>query len=258
MRNWGGNNLRGIQNMLLIIGCVCITAMIMIVCEAKRPRQKWPVVKSWWQRALLMNCAQVLISFVTGFFIDAQFNNWAIIHLHGTTFIQVVIGYLTITFIYYWWHRLRHKSPFWEIFHQLHHSPSRLEIITAFYKHPFEIFADGILSSAILYFLFGMNPSIGATVIAITGLAELFYHWNVKTPYWLGFIIQRPESHCVHHERGKHHYNYADLPIWDILFGTFHNPKESEFICGFSNDKELELKSIFLFKNVNSKVKYEK
>lgn len=240
--------------MLLILAFVSIVAIVMIVCEATIPRQNWPQVKTWWIRALLMNSAQIIISLIIGYFIDIHFNHYALMHLNYHSSVQVIIGYLTITFIYYWWHRLRHKPIFWELFHQLHHSPNRLEVITAFYKHPFEIFADGILSSAILYFLLGMDPSLGAIVIAITGIAEIFYHWNIKTPYWLGFIFQRPESHCVHHERGKHHYNYSDLPIWDMLFGTFLNPKQSEFVCGFSNDKELKLKEIFLFKNVNNKV----
>jgi hypothetical protein len=31
---------------------------------------------------------------------------------------------------------------FWLIFHQLHHSPSRIEAVTSFYKHPIEILKD--------------------------------------------------------------------------------------------------------------------
>jgi len=27
--------------------------------------------------------------------------------------------------------------------------------------------------------------------------------------------------------------NYSDLPFWDILFGTFHNPKEFTGQVGF-------------------------
>jgi sterol desaturase/sphingolipid hydroxylase (fatty acid hydroxylase superfamily) len=64
-------------------------------------------------------------------------------------------------------------------------------------------------------------------------LAELFYHWNVRTPYWLGYVFQRPESHCVHHQEGVHSFNYSDLPVWDILFGTFRNPRRFDARCGF-------------------------
>ena len=51
-----------------------------------------------------------------------------------------IVGYLVITFVYYWWHRARHEVPIlWRCFHQVHHSPQRIEIITSFYKHPVEI-----------------------------------------------------------------------------------------------------------------------
>jgi sterol desaturase/sphingolipid hydroxylase (fatty acid hydroxylase superfamily) len=110
------------------------------------------------------------------------------------------VGYVAITFVYYWWHRWRHKSSFlWRVFHQVHHSPQRIEIITSFYKHPVEVLANGILSSAIVYLGVGLRPGAAAGAVALSGLAELVYHWNVRTPHWLGYFIQRPESHCVHH-----------------------------------------------------------
>ena len=30
----------------------------------------------------------------------------------------------------------------------------------------------------------------------------------------------------MHHGRGVHAYNYADLPLWDMVFGTFRNPRD--------------------------------
>ena len=80
----------------------------------------------------------------------------------------------------------------------------------------------------------------------LTGIAELFYHWNIKTPYWIGFLIQRPESHCIHHQRNKHSNNYSDLPLWDMLFGTFHNPRAKEFACGFAGNREQDLVMMLL------------
>jgi sterol desaturase/sphingolipid hydroxylase (fatty acid hydroxylase superfamily) len=85
--------------------------------------------------------------------------------------------------------------------------------------------------------LVGVGRDAAAFAVLMTGFAELFYHWNVRTPYWLGFIVQRPESHCIHHEEGVHAYNYADLPLWDMLFGTFQNPKRWDARCGFGADE---------------------
>ena len=164
-----------------------------------------------------------------------------------------IFGYLAITFIYYWWHRARHQIPFlWRWFHQVHHSPQRLEIITSFYKHPAEIAVNGVLSSLILYGLCGLTPQSAVLAIMLTGVAELFYHWNMRTPYWVGFILQRPESHCVHHRRDWHQQNFADLPLWDMLFGTFYNPRESEFACGFEDNRELQLGAMLRGQDVHS------
>src|SRR5258708_5183409 len=70
-----------------------------------------------------------------------------------------IVGYLVITFIYYWWHRWRHQSDFlWRWLHQVHHSPQRIEVITSFYKHPVEIVANSILSRAIMYLVIGDGP----------------------------------------------------------------------------------------------------
>lgn len=68
----------------------------------------------------------------------------------------------------------------------------------------------------------------------------MFQHANIRTPRWLGYLIQRPESHAVHHGRGIHRYNYADLPLWDIIFGTFRNPETATGEVGFYRGGVLE------------------
>ncbi|MCH8828177.1 MAG: sterol desaturase family protein [Planctomycetes bacterium] len=211
----------------------------MIACEATRSGRQWPRVANWWTRAFLLNGVQVGIVYAAGLSWDKWMSEYRPWNADGLGVVGgTVVGYLAITFLYYWWHRWRHQSALlWRLFHQVHHSPQRIEIITSFYKHPFEILANGLLSSTILYFLVGVSPEVAAYTVLITGLAELFYHWNVPTPYWLGFIIQRPESHCVHHQDGLHAYNYGDLPIYDMLFGTFRNPRKWQERCGFGEEE---------------------
>ncbi|NJN40561.1 MAG: hypothetical protein HC807_06620, partial [Gammaproteobacteria bacterium] len=94
-----------------------------------------------------------------------------------------------------------------------------------------------------------LKRSAGA--LLLSGWAELFYHWNVPTPYWIGYIIQRPESHCVHHQMHKHTSNFGDLPVWDILFGTFDNPRKFDAQCGFKDNRELKLGAMLLGEDVN-------
>ena len=72
-----------------------------------------------------------------------------------------------------------------------------------------------------------------AVASAFLAFNAVFQHANIRTPRWLGYVIQRPESHGVHHERGVHRYNYSDLPLWDVVFGTFRNPERWEGQTGF-------------------------
>lgn len=233
----------------LIVLCA---GLVMMGVEAARPGRSWPKVAHWWWRAIAFNGVQAGMVWVAGMMWDSwmkEHSVWSI--AEWGTVANTLIGYVVLTFVYYWWHRARHGVPFlWRWFHQLHHSPQRLEVITSFYKHPLEIAANALLSSAVMFFFLGLSPAGAAGATLLSGLAELFYHWNVRTPRWVGFVFQRPESHCVHHERGKHHYNYGDLPLWDMLFGTFKNPHDFESQCGFEEDAELRIKEMLIGRDV--------
>jgi len=238
----------------LIPAIVLAVALLMMAVEAVQGGRKWPAVRGWWLRALLMNGVQVAAVWVAG----VGWNGWMQRHRPWSADILgpaagAVVGYLAITFFYYWWHRWRHQSDFlWRWFHQLHHSPQRIEVITSFYKHPFEILLNSILSSAILYLLVGTGPEAASGAVLLSGLAELVYHWNVRTPYWLGFFFQRPESHCVHHQKGVHSFNYSDLPLWDMMFGTFLNPRNWNAECGFEPAQENRLGEMLIGRDVHA------
>jgi sterol desaturase/sphingolipid hydroxylase (fatty acid hydroxylase superfamily) len=222
--------------------------MLMMLIEIKCPGRSWPEVAGWWWRAVLFNSCQVIVVVLAGSLWDEWFIHhrlWSADSLGNTW--GTLIGYLASTFVYYWWHRWRHEVNFlWRWMHQLHHSPQRIEIVTSFYKHPFELIANGFLTSITLYLLVGLGPVAAAGSVLLSGLAELFYHWNVRTPHWLGCIVQRPESHCLHHQEGVHSYNFGDLPLWDILFGTFKNPQEWQATCGLGPENEQKVIDMLL------------
>ena len=166
---------------MIIPAIVLGAAVVMITLEVCRPGRKWPRVAGWWARALLLNGVQVATVYVAGVAWDGWMQRhrlWSADALG--TIGSAVVGYLVITFIYYWWHRWRHDVPFlWRWFHQVHHSPQRIEIITSFYKHPIEIIGNGVLSSAIAYFLVGASVEATAYAVLLTGLAELFCQQSI-------------------------------------------------------------------------------
>src|SRR5438270_6336347 len=163
----------------------------MLLYERLKPGRNWPRVRGWWLRAVFLNAVQVIAVMMGGVLWNrwmSQHQLWSIKPL-GTA-AGAVIGYVTITFVYYWWHRWRHDfDVLWRWFHQVHHSAQRIEVLTSFYKHPLEIFLNTILSSLILYVCLGLTTVAASSAVLLTGLGELFYHWNVSTPFWLGYFF---------------------------------------------------------------------
>jgi sterol desaturase/sphingolipid hydroxylase (fatty acid hydroxylase superfamily) len=214
---------------------VAALGLAMLAVETRWPGRAFPHVAGFRLRALAAIAVQAGAVWLAG----VSWEPWLAAHRLFSaaalgTLPGALVGYLAITLVYYGWHRARHEVPFlWRWLHQVHHSPQRLELLTSFYKHPLEILVNGVLSSAIVYLGVGLDPAAASLAVTLTGVAELFYHWNVRTPRWLGWWIQRPESHCLHHAAGVHAYNYSDLPLWDWLFGTLRNPREWEGRCGF-------------------------
>ncbi len=133
----------------------------------------------------------------------------------------------------YGWHRLRHSVPLLWRFHQTHHSAERLDVSSAFMFHPVETMAVAFLGSLSSTMILGVSPEAAALGGAVGFYCAAFTHANIRTPRWLGYILTRPESHSLHHERGVHAGNYADIPIVDMLFGTFKNPAERPAEFGF-------------------------
>ena len=147
---------------------------------------------------------------------------------------QVAGGFLALQAGIYAWHRTMHNVPaLWRWFHQMHHSAERVDIWGALYFHPFDMLGFTFVGSLMLVLGFGIGAEAAIFINLAATFCSMFQHANIKTPRWLGFIITRPESHSAHHERGVHARNYGDIPIFDMIFGTFHNPKEFTGQVGF-------------------------
>jgi sterol desaturase/sphingolipid hydroxylase (fatty acid hydroxylase superfamily) len=224
------------------------------ILERIIPGWKLPTVPTWTIRVLAINFIQLIVVVVAGFTWEKWLSAYSLFRLsdHVGNIGGGVIAYVIATFIFYWWHRWRHTVDFlWTRFHQIHHSPQRLEVITSFYKHPLEMTVNSVIGSLLVYTVLGLNPEAGAIYTLCTALGEFFYHTNVKTPQWVGYIFQRPEMHRIHHEYEKHSHNYGDIVWWDMLFGTYRNPKEFRSTCGFDQEKELRLGDMLRFRDVH-------
>ncbi|MBJ6760438.1 sterol desaturase family protein [Myxococcaceae bacterium JPH2] len=213
-----------------------------------------PRVRGWHLRVVAINLVQVAVVVLAGFTWERWLSARSLFHLsaHVSPVVGGVVAYFIATFVFYWWHRVRHTNDvLWRLFHQIHHSPQRLEVITSFYKHPLEMTVNSIIGGLLVYTVLGLSPAAGAVYTACTALGEFFYHTNVRTPQWVGWFFQRPEMHRIHHEHGKHRNNYGDIPWWDMLFGTYENPPRWDATCGFDDAREQRLPEMLAFKDVH-------
>ncbi len=224
------------------------------VLERMVPGWRLPSVRGWWWRVLAINAAQLAVVLLAGFTWERWLSGASVFGLsrHVSPAAGGLIAYFIATFVFYWWHRARHESPLlWRLFHQIHHSPQRLEVITSFYKHPIEMVVNSIIGSLLVYALLGLSPEAGAVYTLCTALGEFFYHTNVTTPRWVGWFFQRPEMHRIHHQHGRHRDNYGDIPWWDMLFGTYENPKLFTRDCGFDAAREQRLGAMLGWRDVH-------
>jgi sterol desaturase/sphingolipid hydroxylase (fatty acid hydroxylase superfamily) len=231
-----------------------LATCLFLVAERLFPGRPLPPSPGWYARALLVNFAQLVVTLATGKLV------WPLVFGPGSLFrlagweapaAEGFTAWFVGTFVFYWWHRVRHRPGFWRVFHQIHHSPARIEILTSFYKHPIEIVVNSVLSGFILYPLLGCSTlgTFWYNFFAATG--EYFYHGNLRTPGWLRFLIQTPELHSIHHQIDVHAFNYSDLPLWDRLFGTYRDAREFAPRCGFAGDAEQRLGAMLLFHDVH-------
>lgn len=237
--------------MLPVLMILTLTAVFFML-ERVLPGRELPEVRGWYVRAAFLNTCQVTIVLLAGAAWNRSLQNYSVLHLSGTMspWLEGLLGWFIGTFVFYWWHRVRHDSPFlWRVFHQIHHSPSRIELLTAFYKHPVEIAADSMIMSLLMFTVLGASTGGAAWYNVFAVFGEYFYHSNLRTPHWLGYFLQRPEHHSIHHQVDLHQFNYGDITWWDRLFGTFREADDFAPECGFPNGHESKLADMLLFQD---------
>jgi sterol desaturase/sphingolipid hydroxylase (fatty acid hydroxylase superfamily) len=217
-----------------VIVLVTVLALLIAV-EHVRPVRTFEQVPGWRLKCLAFiplvgGIAAVIPYVMAGLIADVTLLPGDRLGVVGGTILGIVVS----EFVVYWVHRLHHRVPvLWRWIHQLHHSAERVDVFGAAYFHPFEIIEGTVVGVLMFNLVLGLAPEAAFLAAAWQAFNGVFQHGNIKTPTWLGYFVQRPEAHAVHHERGVHDFNYANLPLWDIVFGTFRNPVAWQGTAGF-------------------------
>lgn len=228
-----------------------------ILLDLVHRHRRFETPRFWRLRALVVT---VGIFFFTGWVAGlwgAVFEGISLLDLSGLGAIGgAVIGVLVYEFFHYWYHRYAHQSNWlWRAGHQMHHSAESLDAFGAYYLHPLDAAIFTSIGSLVFFPLLGVTMEAGVIGTLFLTFNAMFQHANIRTPQWLGYFIQRPEMHNVHHARGIHRYNYADLPLWDMVFGTFLNPKTvSKLATGFYTGASARIGAMLIGRDVSKPV----
>ncbi|HEY1092022.1 MAG TPA: sterol desaturase family protein [Burkholderiaceae bacterium] len=229
--------------------------LLMLAVESLGPGRSFPARSGWQWTGIAFLLLSMAIGNVLPLYLPLD---WMAEHrwFDGTQLGVpggTLVGFVVLELAVYAWHRAVHSfGPMWRGFHQLHHSPQRVDIPGALLFHPLETVAYTLIPLFMTVIVLGLDPLAAACIGCLLSFYAFFQHWNIRTPQWLGYIVQRPESHCVHHRLGAHNYNFADLPLWDIVFGTFRNPRKFMGQCGFEGGRDRSLGAMLAFTDVNA------
>lgn len=226
----------------------------LMLWEALFPARPLPNIGFWKVKGLLAFVFFFFLSSYLPLFWDGYLYEYQVFDL---TFLGTYWGALIGVLIYelglYAWHRALHTNDFlWKVFHQMHHSAERMDSYGAFYFSPMDMIGFTFLGSLCLVLFAGFTPEATTLIILLTTFLAIFQHSNIKTPEWIGYLVQRPEAHTVHHAKGVHAYNYSDFPVFDILFGTFKNPRAYEHETGFYHGASSKIGDMLLFKDISN------
>jgi sterol desaturase/sphingolipid hydroxylase (fatty acid hydroxylase superfamily) len=214
-----------------------VSYFMMLAIEAIWPAREFPKIRRW--RLIGFGFLAVIMGLgaVTPLLIPLD---WLAKHrlLDGTRLGVVggtIVGLLFSELVGYGIHRAAHRFSFmWRSMHQMHHAPQRIDLAGSTVFHPTEVMVQNVLGMGIGILVMGLDPLAVAILGFLNAFLGMFQHLNVKTPQWLGYFIQRPEAHCIHHQLNVHAYNYGNITLWDMVFGTFRNPATFEGRVGFA------------------------
>jgi sterol desaturase/sphingolipid hydroxylase (fatty acid hydroxylase superfamily) len=231
--------------LLTIVG---VLFALFAVLDLLAPARSLPGVTLWRTRGVVSFALYFAVAILGPTFWDAAIANYTLFDASAVPlWLQIAGGFLLLELGVYLWHRTMHSVELlWRGVHQLHHSAERIDIWGAFWFHPLDMLGWALLGSLMLVGVFGVSLEAAIPISVMAAFCSMFQHANLRTPRWLGYLITRPESHALHHERGAHRFNYGDVPWFDMVFGTFRNPEKAPAEAGFFDGSSNRILALLL------------
>jgi len=139
--------------------------------------------------------------------------------------VGLAVFWIGADFALYWWHRLQHANRFLWALHSVHHSQQRLNLLTAFRRHPLEtLLGNVIIGFGIFHLVLGVPARewmpLGVVITCLIAIQHAQLDWRFGVFHR---IVVSPRFHAFHHSLDPAHANAnygMILSVWDYVFGT--------------------------------------
>jgi sterol desaturase/sphingolipid hydroxylase (fatty acid hydroxylase superfamily) len=150
----------------------------------------------------------------------------------GFGFWAIVTAFLLDDFVYYWTHRIGHRSRWFWASHVIHHSSQHYNLSTAL-RQTWTGPVSGLFLLKAPLALLGFHPALLLFVAGLNLVYQFWIHTEAigRLPAWVEAVFNTPSHHRVHHSRDTAYLdrNYAGvLILWDRWFGTFVPEDDSQ------------------------------
>jgi sterol desaturase/sphingolipid hydroxylase (fatty acid hydroxylase superfamily) len=135
-----------------------------------------------------------------------------------------------LEFVYYWWHRISHRSRWFWANHAVHHSPNSFNLSAAYrVGWTARIMATYVIFAPLVWL--GFSPPLVFVAYSLNLAYQFWIHaeWIPKLGSLEG-ILNTPSAHRVHHATNLDYLdaNYGGvLLIFDRLFGTYRAERDN-------------------------------
>jgi alkylglycerol monooxygenase len=164
---------------------------------------------------------------------DALYKRWAPWTM-PSTFASWAFLFLSVDFLFYWFHRAGHEINILWAAHSPHHSSEELNYTVGARASLTQRAASFVFYAPLA--LLGYPAHVLVPAILVHHVLQFWPHTRaiVHLPRWFETVFNAPSHHRVHHGVNDRYLdkNYGGvLIVWDKLFGTFE-PESEPVIYG--------------------------
>ena len=122
----------------LVYPLIALMFVAVFTREVIAPASRNHCDRRWLFYSSALGALTLVCTLALGYVLESRIRQQALLDV-GARWNPLLVGLLSFfitSFVFYWWHRATHASDLlWRMFHQLHHSARRIEVLTSFYDH---------------------------------------------------------------------------------------------------------------------------